>query len=182
MGLLSFFKKNPFQSQITNKSENEQYEIPKDLFIEEREPEELTSSNNSNNGMNGIYDIYEYLKKDFESMGYNDAIVNPDESYKLENIEMIKKDIQIFIQSVNLKYEDNLKEIDFHIKTRSKAGLIDIVDELNTRKEIILGHIEKLHQIQKDSENMKGICERVVLSYKKGFNRGLYALSKLNFK
>lgn len=184
MGLLGWFKKNQPQTQTAetvNTSGNGQNEIPKNLFIEEREPQEQPPTYSTNGGAKGIEAIYAFLQADYEPRGYNDALTNPDDNYKKYNIQLIKHDLQILIQQVNTSYEDLLKEIDFHIKTRSRAGLIDLVEELETKKQQVNKHTEKVNQIQKESENMSGMCQRIILSYEKGFNRGLAAITKSKF-
>ena len=43
----------------------------------------------SANGTKGLDAIYVFLQYDYESRGYNDALTNPDDSYKSDNIKLI---------------------------------------------------------------------------------------------
>ena len=89
-------------------------------------------------------------------------------------------DLQILVQKVNTYYEDMIRELDFHISSRSRADLIDLVEELKTRKEMVLEHMEKVNQVKKEMEANLGMTQRILLSYQRGFMRGLSALTQSN--
>lgn len=183
MGLFSFFKRNQPQTATLNGHSlngNGHIEIPKEIFIEDRDPQEQAISLHSNGETKGIESIYAFLQADYESKGYNDALTSPDDSYKADNIRLIKWDLQILVQRVNTYYEDMIRELDFHISSRSRAGLIDLVEELKTRKEMVHEHMEKVTQIEKEMETGTGMTQRILLSYQRGFMRGLSALTQSN--
>lgn len=176
MGLFNFFKKN----QPTVSNGNGQPEIPKEVFIEERDPQDQATTLHPNGEAKGIEAIYAFLQADYESKGYSDALTSPDDSYKSDNIKLIKMDLQILVQKVNTYYEDLIRELDFHINSRGRAGLVDLVEELKTRKEMVLEHIEKVSQVKKEMEGDTGMTQRILLSYQRGFMRGLSALTQSN--
>ncbi|MDP4238871.1 MAG: hypothetical protein Q8904_05295 [Bacteroidota bacterium] len=179
MGLFDFFKGK--QSQATGSEQaNQPEEIPKDLFAEEQVPGENQHELGINTESKGIELIYEFLQADYESRGYNDALTSPDDSYKQDNIKLIKLDLQIVIQKVTTYYEDLIKELDFHITSRSRAGLIDLVEELKTRKDMVLEHAAKVDEIKKEMEDVTSMTQRIILSYQRGFMRGLSAISQSN--
>ena len=177
MGLFNFFNtKRPEVNQ--NNVTTIQPEIPKDLFIEELDPQENTNSNEARIEVNGIDTIYNFLQGDYESKGYSDALTNPDESYKTDNIKLIRLDLQILIQKVNTYYEDIRTELGLHITTRSRSGLMDLVQELETRKVMVDEHMVTVKQINDDIDNESGLSHRIILSYQRGFMRGLSALTQ----
>lgn len=179
MGLFDFFKKNQPQT-VTTVPMQQQPEISKELFIEEKDPNEQSPIIQSNGVANGIEAIYAFLQADYESRGYSDALTNPDDSYKTDNIKLIKLDLQILIQKVNTYYEDLIRELDFHISSRGRAGLIDLVEELKTRKEMVHEHMSKVAQVKNEMEAASGMTQRLLLSYQRGFMRGLSALTQSN--
>jgi hypothetical protein len=128
----------------------------------------------------GIETIYKFLQSDFESKGYSDALTNPDDSYKADNLLLIKYDLQIIIHQVNTYHEDLLRELDFHILSRSRAGLIDLVEELKNRKEMVKEHVNKVMDIKNDLDNEFGMAQRILLSYQRGFMKGLSAITQSN--
>ncbi|MDI3527794.1 MAG: hypothetical protein PWR03_1977 [Tenuifilum sp.] len=157
---------------------NQPPRVPKEIFIEENGPENRSLTFKSNGQKVGIDLIYDYLQIDFERKGYEDAITHPDESYKIDNINLLKMDLAILVQKVDSYYIERLKELDFHIESRKRSGLVDLVMELNSQREVVLNHMEKLNGIKKDIETDNGITKRVELSYQRGFLRGLSSISK----
>jgi hypothetical protein len=92
------------------------------------------------NGEKGLDTVYAFFLNDYEPRGYNDALTNPDESYKSDNITLLNHELLILIERTSTYYEDLAKEMEFHISTRSRAGLIDLVEELKIRMQIINDH------------------------------------------
>jgi hypothetical protein len=183
MGLFDFFKKNHPKTISLNGdgfSGNGHSEIPKEIFIEEREPQDQSPPLHTNGVTRGIEAIYAFLQADYESKGYSDALTSPDDSYKTDNIKLIKMDLEILVQKVNTYYEDLIRELDFHISSRSRAGLIDLVEELRTRKEMVVEHMGKVSQVKGEMETDAGMTQRILLSYQRGFMRGLSALTQSN--
>ena len=129
-------------------------------------------------GSIGLDAIYTFFQDDYESRGYNDALTNPDDSYKTDNIRLFHHDLLILIDRSSSYYESFLKELDFHIGSRTRAGLIDLVEELKIRKEIVTDLLGKIRIIKEDAVNGNGATQRIALSYQRGFMRGLSAISQ----
>lgn len=121
--------------------------------------------------------IYGFLKRDYEAKGYDDALTNPDVSYKEMNKAMICSELEVKLRQVKLKYEDDMRELDFHISSRKEAGLVEIVRQLEVRKEMLQQHMNKLTQMEKDFENKAPYMMGSLLSYERGFLKGLGAIS-----
>lgn len=126
----------------------------------------------------GIFLIYNYLQQDFEEKGYHDALISPDEGYKNDNIRLIKYDLEILIHQIKTYHESLMKDIDFHIQSRGRAGLIDLVDELRIKKTDLQAHIVKVAAFEQSLESDRGLCERAVLAYKRGFMKGLASITQ----
>jgi hypothetical protein len=129
-------------------------------------------------GEKGLDSVYRFFQDDYETRGYNDALTNPDESYKADNIRLLNHDLFILIDRTSSYYEDLAKEVEFHINSRSRAGLIDLVEELKIRKEIITDHRTKLAEIKAEAQSGTGAVQRIGLSYQRGFMRGLASISQ----
>ncbi len=95
MGLFNWFRTN--QSQMAVNTVTDGQEIPKDVFIEERDPQEQAPSFSTNGEVKGIEAIYAFLQTDYELKGYNDALVNEDQSNKADGIKRIKLDLEIIM-------------------------------------------------------------------------------------
>lgn len=135
----------------------------------------------SENGSKGLDSIYAFLQSDYESKGYNDALINPDESYRNDNIRLLRQDLMILIDRTVNYYETLIRETDYHISTRSRAGLLDLVDELKMKRDLLQSHIEKVNSLKAEASAESGSSQRIVLSYQRGFMRGLYAISQSKF-
>jgi hypothetical protein len=170
MGLFNFNRKKQIGQEQDSKSSNS--------GIPEKDNGQIDVSNNGS--IRGIDHIYSFLQADYESRGYGDALVNPDESNKMDNIKLIKLDLQILIEKVDVYYDNLISELNFHINSRSRAGLIDLVQELESRKKLVEDYKIKLKQMNGDIEKDSGVCQRVILSYQRGFTRGLSALTQSN--
>jgi len=127
-------------------------------------------------------EIYKYLRVDFESRGYDDAMSNPDTSYRDMNKLLIVSNLKVLFKQVKQIYIDNLKVTDFHIKSREQAGLIDIVELLKNRKETLDNHLSEINKMEIDLDNKEDYMVGMLLSYERGFLRGLAALSLESLK
>lgn len=126
----------------------------------------------------GIQLIYNYLQKDFEKKGYEDAHISADEGYKNDNIQLIKYDLEIRIHQIKTYHDSLKKDIDFHIQSRSRAGLIDLVDELKIKQQDLLDHIQKVKEIEENLKQDTGLCARAILAYKRGFMKGMASITQ----
>jgi len=126
--------------------------------------------------------IYGFLKEDYEKKAYNDALTNPDKSYKEMNLAIIRSNLEVKFKQVLLKYEDLLREINFHIQSRGQAGLTDIVELLKSRKDTYEKHVEELKKMKVDLDKEELYMTGVFKSYSVGFTRGLASLSLQNLK
>jgi hypothetical protein len=127
-------------------------------------------------------EIYKYLRIDFESRGYEDSMSNPDISYRDMNKQLLTSNLKVLFKQIKQIYIDNLKTNDFHIKSREQAGLIDIVDLLKNRKETLENHLNEIIKMENDLENKEDYMTGMLLSYERGFLRGLAALSLESLK
>jgi hypothetical protein len=121
--------------------------------------------------------IYAYLTDDYERMGYDDALCNPDHSYKDRKITLIRSGLEIKFKQVFLEYNDNLREVNFHIQSFSEAGLIDKVEKLKHKQEILERHIQELKEMEKALQSRELYITGMFISYENGFKKGLAASS-----
>lgn len=153
-------------------------EILEDTFIEKAEPKEdeeetfAAAKNNDN-----IHLLYGFLSKDFQTQGYDDALINPDRSYMEQNVETILSEFDMLIRRCKTFYEDALFTLDFLIESRSGLGMVDTVDELRMKKEKAKRHMEKVVEMEQEVNEKRGTGERIIVSYKRGFLKGMAAIA-----
>ncbi|AEW02410.1 hypothetical protein A4D02_00210 [Niastella koreensis] len=183
MGLFSFFNNKNGHSNGLNGSTlpigHDYPEVPEKLFIEKEAPKEnkpegtpITATSENNIDL-----LFKFLDRNHESSGYDDALINPDTSHMEQRIQAIKNEFERTIRKVKTYYEDFIKEIEFHIISRSRNGMIDTVEELTMKKEIAESHIRKVLEIDEDAKNNRGDSQGIVMSYTRGFKNGLAAIS-----
>ena len=180
MGIFNFLKRNQkLPNAVENQNESlPQNEIPIENFAKEKDLKRYSGYYPTNGEAKGIEAIYSFLQGDYESKGYNDALTSAEDSNKKDNMRLIQLDLEILIQKVDTYYKDSIREIDFHVNSRTRAGLIELVEELKTRKEMVLEHMDKVEEIRKEMKANTGMTQRIVLSYERGFMRGLSALTQ----
>lgn len=183
MGFLDFFKKSTSATPVAG--------APKEV-LPETQPADAVRNSDTLEGTDSeaityvtgmpIDLIYFYLKEDNEKKGYADALSNPDNSYKEMNKSLIRSNLEVKFKQVILKYTDDLREIDFHIESRSQAGLIDLVEQLKSKKETLRKHMDMLVEMENDLRKDTPYMLGMLMSYERGFMKGLAALSLETFK
>ena len=176
MGLFNFFNR-PAKNSKSHMLDIEApiADIPEDTFIEKEQTPKVSQEEKPSD--QGIHFLYEFLDKNHESRGYNDALINPDTTHLDQNITALKNDLERAIRKVKTFYEDFIRQINFHINSRSRSGMIDTVEELTVKKEIAESHIKQVLEIEEQAKQNQGVGYGIVISYTRGFKNGLAAIS-----
>lgn len=183
MGLFSFFNNRNGHSNgsatLDSKTEAIRPDIPENVFIErdDQSKDLETEKKQVKIPDNGIYFLYEFLEKNYEAKGYDDALVNPDNTHLDQNIESLKNDLERIIRRVKTYYEDLIREINFHISSRGRSGMVDTVEELSMKKETAENHIKQVKDIEEEAKDNRGLGQGIIISYTRGFRNGLAAIS-----
>ncbi|HEX8334102.1 MAG TPA: hypothetical protein VF622_15890 [Segetibacter sp.] len=183
MGLFNFFNnKNRHTNGVEIQSlpnNQPKPEILENVFIENAKPVDNAFNERTQVQSidNGIYFLYQFLEKNHEAKGYDDALVNPDNTHLEQNVESLKSDLERTIRKVKTFYEDSIREINFHISSRGRSGMIDTVEELTMKKETAETHLNQVEEIKDDAINNRGLGQGIIISYTRGFRNGLAAIS-----
>jgi hypothetical protein len=183
--MFDFFRRNKTEEMSTSplimtESANvpKTMEIPEHLFIEnEKEHSNKNEETAAKKAENNIELLFDFLDKNHETKGYEDALMNPDVRHLDQNIEALKNQLDRTIRRVKTFYEDFIKEIDFHIDSRSRSGMVDVVDELKMKKSIAESHVMKVLEIENEHRNNTGDSQGMIITYTRGFMNGLSAIS-----
>lgn len=185
MGLFNFFNhKNRHVNGVDLNGETSDpspHNIPEDIFIEKERP----IANDSEKKLaapvdGGINALFHFLERNYEAKGYDDALINPDKTHLEQNVNALKNDLERTIRRIKTFYEDFIREINFHIASRSRSGMIDTVEELMVKKETAEQHIKQVMEIEENARNGHGVGVGITISYTKGFRNGLAAISHHN--
>jgi len=178
MRFFSFFNKNGSGKDspraFSGSTGTDYKEVPEKVFIENDVKVDETNSPQVDNNINLLF---EFLDKNNESKGYDDALVNPDANHLNQNLEALRNELIRNINKVKTFYEDFIKEINYHIDSRSRSGMVDTVEELKMKKEIAESHAKKVLEIELSAHNDAGDSQGILISYARGFRNGLAAIS-----
>ena len=127
--------------------------------------------------LKGLEAVYGYASKNFQEGGFDDALSNPDISNMNDSLKILEHNLIILIQKELKGYRDQMQILDANISSLESLGLIDAVSYKEKEKVQIESSIIELEQIKEEATEKKGLIERVNLSYKKGFSRGVIAIT-----
>lgn len=176
MGIFNYFR--PRQEQLTMPLRQDASTVPRDSYGEIQGVRESAPMPSVNGQPNDIEAVYVFLQADYESRGYNDALINADNSNKNDGIKLITLDLQLLTRRVINYYDKKIKDMEVQISSRGRAGLLDLVEELRSEKEKAERDLEEVKQMNAEIETGTGMVERIILTYQKGFMRGLSAITQ----
>lgn len=184
MGLLDFFKKkDEIQTgELNNENHDENFAnepiVDRNIFV--KDPQKTNGNYSDEENSTAWKRIFSRIRKDYEIEGYNDALSTADVKYRDDNKEILKLNLRIDIEEAEVEIKEYLKELDFHIKSRTKAELNDLVEELESKKIVFEERLQKLTELKTDLQNDTGMPLRIQLAYNRGFNKGMAALTVAN--
>ena len=178
MGFFDFFKSKPVNDQDSSAEALDQQEaadkiIDRNLFVKDSD----TGISLNSATETSLQRVFSRIRKDYETEGYNDALSTADNKYRNDNLEILKLDLEADIQEAEIDIREYLKEVEFHISSRRKAELFDLVEELESKKEVCLERLATMKEIKDGMANNTGTSRRMELAYIRGFNKGLAALT-----
>ncbi len=121
--------------------------------------------------------IYGYINRDFESKGYDDAMVNTELSYKDTGKRLIVNGLMMLFKQVDLRYQQDLSQLEVMIETMQGQGLPLQVMTLQRRKKLLESHVAEISQMKIRLEKEEESMMRMVTTYERGFMKGLVAKS-----
>lgn len=121
--------------------------------------------------------IYGYLHKNYESKGYDDAMLNSNLTFRDMNMNIIRNKILMVFHEINLNYDAMKQDLDTRIGTCNAAGLLTTVADLNKQMAIINAHKDELSRLEHDFRNNANEASVPMMSYECGFLRGISSIA-----
>ncbi|MGN6532855.1 MAG: hypothetical protein ACTHK0_14025, partial [Ginsengibacter sp.] len=104
MGLFSFFNQKNGRTDHLNGADSAQKisETPQGVFVETDKGSNPGSAerNHSSSSEHGINLLFQFLEKNYEKKGYDDALMNPDSTHLEQNIAALKNELERTIRKV----------------------------------------------------------------------------------
>jgi hypothetical protein len=161
MNIFTFFRKGKNHSIDDSKSNENVILIP----------------NNYETGF-PIDAVYQYMSRDYEQIGYSDAIKNQEPSYKETKKSNILNGLKRHCDQVRLKYSDELRKLEVHINECEEQGLRVTKERLSAKKETYVEHINTIEKIKKSVEENNLEMLSMIESYERGFIRGVAEIAE----
>lgn len=181
MGLLNWlFGGKPNENEFPK--EDKKPEIREEDFIDNTDPvdQNLSSVYQVTYGTGFAIDaVYGFIKRDFEQKGFEDAMVNPENSYKESGMLLIKNELKQLFEQVRLKYRGELRLLQVQIDNLEKQGLPYQAANLYARKETYEEHMRKIDEMEQKLENEEVSMMTPIYTYERGFLKGLSAKSDI---
>lgn len=183
MGLFSkFVKKKVEQPVVVAENNNNRLpEVKKNDAVDHSEPV-LKESNvfKIQYGTQMPIDIiYAFIERDYENEGYEDAMCNPDDSYKESKKVMIKHSLKRLFEQVGLRYKSDLRDIEVQIGIMNQQGMSNTASTLQARKDTLLEHLNIMEEMEVALDHEEQKMMSMIKSYERGFLKGLAAKSDL---
>ncbi len=105
---------------------------------------------------NDLRTLFQFLEQNLEKKGYEDALMNPDTSFMEEQVKYVNNELDLVIAKVKSYYDNHLREVNFHIETRKRNGMVETVEELITHKATMDAEVLQVKAIEEDSRKGNG--------------------------
>lgn len=170
-----------------NKNDFNTYDVPRDLFIDEYPPKGAQNSNGyeqqkqsemnkSYTVLKGIRAVIAQFREDFDQKGFDDALVIQDRNYMNKGIELLKLKLHSVIEQSLLDITREIISLEGQIQQFKDFDLYDqanlLVSNLNNKKK----ELEHIKEYQKDLQEEGNLTRKCMLSYERGFMKGIVYL------
>lgn len=124
--------------------------------------------------------IFNFIHKNFEEEGFQDALVNSDIAYRDIKEKIIRNDLEMLFKRIILRYKRDVRELEFRIDNARKAFALSAAAQLDSLKQTYEEHLSEIEEMQRlhmaDDPKMTTMIE----SYRRGFLKGITAAT-LNY-
>lgn len=124
--------------------------------------------------------IFNYIHKNFEEDGFQDALVNSDITYRDAKEKIIRNDLEMLFKRIILRYKNDIREMDVNIDNAQKAYALSAAGRLLARRETFEEHLEEINEMQQQLNANDPKMTTMIESYRRGFQKGIAAVS-INF-
>lgn len=119
--------------------------------------------------------IFNFIHKDFEEQGYQDALVNSDLKYRETKESIIRNDLKMLFKRISLRYQSDMRMIDIQIRNAQEAYALSSASMLQAQRQTYQEHLDEISEMEHllDKEDPKMIT--MIESYRRGFLKGIAA-------
>lgn len=121
--------------------------------------------------------IFNYIHKNFEEDGFQDALVNSDITYRDAKEKIIRNDLEMLFKRIILCYKKNIREIDVQINNARQAYALSAASSLEAQRATYEEHLTEIDEMREQFEADDPKMMTMIESYRRGFLKGITAVS-----
>ncbi len=183
MALFKLFGNMPRENEVTvpTMTENTLEESNEDVLVpkDEKKDEKKLITITWGTGM-PIDVIFNFIHKNFEEEGFQDALVNSDITYRDAKEKIIRNDLEMLFKRIILKYKSDIRIVNVKIENAQKALALAAASNLAALRETYEEHLKEIQEMQSRLEVNDPKMTTMIESYRRGFLKGI-AANTVNF-
>lgn len=124
--------------------------------------------------------IFNFIHKNFEDEGFQDALVNCDITYRDAKEKIIRNDLEMLFKRIILKYKSDIRVANVKIENAHKALALAAATDLEALRATYEEHLTEIQEMQSLLDANDPKMTTMIESYRRGFLRGI-AANTVNF-
>lgn len=152
--------------------------IERNEFVDDDYEAPLKQNNSASQTGKPIDRIYNFVAKNYEQEGYDDAIVNRGKEYRDQKIKMIRNEFQNLFQSVRLEYKDRIRLLENEIVNAEELFIISSVRKFKSLKSTLEDHLALLAEMEQLLNDNDPKMTLMIQTYERGFAKGVMVSSE----
>ena len=124
--------------------------------------------------------IFNFIHKNFEEEGFQDALVNCDITYRDAKEKIIRNDLEMLFKRIVLKYKSDIRMVNVRIENAKKALALAAASDMEALRATYEEHLTEIQEMQSQLEANDPKMKTMIESYRRGFLKGI-AANTVNF-
>lgn len=124
--------------------------------------------------------IFNFIHKNFEDEGFQDALVNCDITYRDAKEKIIRNDLEMLLKRIILKYKSDIRVANVKIENAHKALALAAATDMEALRATYEEHLTEIQEMQLLLDANDPKMTTMIESYRRGFLRGI-AANTVNF-
>ena len=124
--------------------------------------------------------IFNFIHKNFEEDGFQDALVNCDITYRDAKEKIIRNDLEMLFKRIVLKYKSDIRVINVKIENAHKALALAAAADMEALRATYEEHLTEIQGMQSQLDVNDPKMTTMIESYRRGFLKGI-AANTVNF-
>ena len=124
--------------------------------------------------------IFNFIHKNFEEEGFQDALINCDITYRDAKEKIIRNDLEMLFKRIVLKYKSDIRMVNVRIDNAQKALALAAASDMEALRETYEEHLTEIQEMQQQLEANNPKMTTMIESYRRGFLKGI-AANAVNF-